>query len=285
MSDVRELVREAVGSYEPRGDLGIVERRVERRHRRQRLSAGVVAFAVFAAGGWVAWTAFGPREVTPGSTPTPPAVVEPVPVPLGELPDMGVALATGDRVELVDLDGTVLATLRGYELAGSAGAEGVWLRRDGQLFALDVAGEALVPVPDDRAIGSLDDEGPAPSLAPPPGPDGAAATGSWRFALPSGSGITLAQWTDECDDPQAFWIDQSGAARVLTGQDRLSGAPASLALGWAGTGEAIALVRTGSCGAREDAPGIYLFSAPGSGRLVRGVSAIDATADAWGTGL
>jgi hypothetical protein len=284
MTDVRDLVKQAVGSYEPRGDLGAVERRVERHRRTQQLSAGVVAFAVFAAAGWFAWTAFRPGEVTPGSTPTaPPAVVS---IPLGELPEMGVAVASGDVVELVALDGTVLQTLRGYALVGNAGADGVWLRRGEQFFRLDLAEEALVPVPTDEAGGLIDDEGPEPSLAPPSEPDReGGAIGSWRFALESGSGITLAQWSDECDDPQAYWLDQTGAARLLTGDDRLSGAPASLALGWAQTREAIALVQTGSCGGREDDPGIYLFSAPGSGRLVHATTGGPITADAWGTGL
>jgi hypothetical protein len=57
-----------VGSYEPRRDQRAVERRVERRRRTRRLSAGVVALGVFAATGWLTWTAFRPGGSTLGST-------------------------------------------------------------------------------------------------------------------------------------------------------------------------------------------------------------------------
>ena len=60
MNDTRDLLSEAVGSYEPRGDERAVERRVERRERRRRISSGVVGLGVFVAAGWLAWTAFGP---------------------------------------------------------------------------------------------------------------------------------------------------------------------------------------------------------------------------------
>ncbi|MGH2637434.1 MAG: PASTA domain-containing protein [Actinomycetota bacterium] len=68
MNDVRELLREAVGEFEPRGDQRSVEDRVERRRRRRQVSAGVVALGVFVAAGLLAWTAFRPGETTPGST-------------------------------------------------------------------------------------------------------------------------------------------------------------------------------------------------------------------------
>ncbi|MGZ8624011.1 MAG: PASTA domain-containing protein [Actinomycetota bacterium] len=87
MTDARKILEEAVGSFEPRGDLGAVERRVERRRRRQRLSAGVVAFVVFAGGLWVAWSAFGPIDGTPGATPRPPAGVVVVPDVVGTTED------------------------------------------------------------------------------------------------------------------------------------------------------------------------------------------------------
>ncbi len=66
MNDTRDLLSEAVGSYEPRGDERAVERRVERRDRRRRISSGVVGLGVFVAAGWLAWTAFGPGS-TAGS--------------------------------------------------------------------------------------------------------------------------------------------------------------------------------------------------------------------------
>ncbi len=68
MPDVQDLLKEAVGSFEPRGDQRSVERRVERRRRTRQLSAGFVALGLFAAAGWFAWTALQPGEGTPGST-------------------------------------------------------------------------------------------------------------------------------------------------------------------------------------------------------------------------
>lgn len=64
MTDVRELLREAVEGFEPRGDRGSVEGRVERRRRRRQVAAGVVALGVFAAGGVLAWAALRPGAST-----------------------------------------------------------------------------------------------------------------------------------------------------------------------------------------------------------------------------
>jgi hypothetical protein len=68
MSDIKELLDEAVGSYEPRSDQRAVEERVERRKQRRRFAAGSVAVAVFVLAGWFAWTAFRPGGATVGST-------------------------------------------------------------------------------------------------------------------------------------------------------------------------------------------------------------------------
>lgn len=68
MSDIKDLLDEAVGSYEPRADQRAVEERVERRKQRRRLAASSVALAVFVLAGWFAWTAFRPGGATVGST-------------------------------------------------------------------------------------------------------------------------------------------------------------------------------------------------------------------------
>jgi hypothetical protein len=353
MSDTRDLLREAIGSFEPRGDLRAVERRVERRRRTQQISAGVVGLCVFAAGGWLALTAFRPGDGTPGSTPTqtvatvkipnvvgisegeargslealgltvslttgpsdeiaeglvaaqdPPAGVTAEagttvtlevsggpsltdPIPLGELPEIGVAVGSGDTVELVDLEGMTVETLPGFALAGNPGAPGVWLVRDGDYFSLDVREHALIPMPADEARSLIDDEGPEPSLPPPPVAAGATGepAGHWRYTIESPSGLTLAQWSGECEVPIAYWIDQAGRARIVTGGSDVSVAPSSLALGWSQSGEAIVLVSSGSCGGSADRPGIYLYSLAGIGRLVHPAEAEPVTADAWGTGL
>jgi hypothetical protein len=350
MPETRDLLREAIGSFEPRGDLRTVERRVERRRRRQQISAGVVGLCVFAAGAWLALTGFRPGDGTPGSTPTQTVVTVTVPnviglsegeargslealgltvsittelsdeiaegvvaaqdpaagvtaeagatvlievsagpslaepVPLGEVPEIGVAVGSGDTVELMDLEGSTVATLPGFALAGNPGAPGVWLQRDGQYYTLDVGEQALVAVAADEARNLIYDEGLQPAVPRPPSAGDLDGTGGhWRYALESPSGLTLAQWSGECEVPTAYWIDQAGTARIVTGESDLSTAPASLALGWSNSGEAIVLVSSGSCGGTADLPGIYLYSSPGSGRLVHSTEAESVTADAWGT--
>jgi hypothetical protein len=60
MSDIKELLHEAVGSYEVRADQRAVEERVERRRQKRRLIAASTALAVFAAAGTLTWAAFAP---------------------------------------------------------------------------------------------------------------------------------------------------------------------------------------------------------------------------------
>lgn len=60
MSDVKQLLGEAVGSYEPRTDQRAVEDRVQRRKQRRRLMAASTALAVFAVAGTLTWAAFAP---------------------------------------------------------------------------------------------------------------------------------------------------------------------------------------------------------------------------------
>jgi hypothetical protein len=67
MPETRDLLREAVGSYAPRGDEEGVLRRVERRRRRRRAASGVVALGLVAAMGVLAWSAFGSMGGTPGA--------------------------------------------------------------------------------------------------------------------------------------------------------------------------------------------------------------------------
>jgi hypothetical protein len=287
MTDVRDLLEEAVGSFRPRGDEPTVRRRVERRHRRQRVSAAVVGLGLFAALGALGWAVLRPAEGdVPGTTPMP-TVTSPPPdrpaetVLLGPLPDTGVAVASAETVELVGVDGRMLATLDGFTLAGDPGAPGVWLERDGQRYSLDVGSGALEPVSDP---GAIDDEGPVPALGPPVAGD---AAGRWRFVI-EGLGATLGQWSDDCEVPTAFWIEGSELA-LVTGGSELSSAPASLALGWSEGDDAretaIVLVFRGECGRTTSRPGIYRYFAPGLGRLIHPVSPSVVMADAWGTGL
>jgi hypothetical protein len=352
MPDVKDLLREAVGTYEPVGDERAVERRLERRRRNQRISSAVVALGVFAAAGWLGWTVIRPGESTPGATPTlapatvvvpevvgmaageardslravglsvsvttepsdeveagvvvgqdPPAGVSIEPeslvtivvsegsaaggsIPLEGLPEAGVAVSFEGGVRLVDLEGRVVEELTGFELVGNPGAPGVWLQRDGSYYALsDVLG-ALVPVTEEQARDRAFDEGPEPTLPPPPNAatEAGEPVGHWRYAVETRPAAVLAQWSGACEDPTAYWIE-GGDTTIVTGEDDPSAAPASSALGWSRSGEAIVLVSQGACGGTASDPGIYVFSAPDDGRLIHATPAEGVVADAWGTGL
>jgi hypothetical protein len=69
MSDLRTVLRTALGDERPSPDaLQRVIRRSERKARRRRQLAAIVALGVFAAGGWLTWVAFRPSGWTVGST-------------------------------------------------------------------------------------------------------------------------------------------------------------------------------------------------------------------------
>lgn len=82
--------------------------------------------------------------------------------------------------------------------------------------------------------------------------------GHWRWAAASPDGKTiLAQWTGECEVPQAFLIDASG------GRPRGFGRDTSLALGWTTDGRAIVFrPAEAGCGTADDA-GVYLVTPRG----------------------
>jgi hypothetical protein len=124
------------------------------------------------------------------------------------------------------------------------------------------------------------DEGPEPPLASPEG-----VTGSWRYAIDSPSGITLAQWSGECEVPTAYWIAGDSPPRIVTGETDAGEAPESVGLGWSPDGSAVVLVGGGTCGVPSENPGVYLYARPGDGRLVVSIAEVPVVADAWGTGV
>jgi hypothetical protein len=202
------------------------------------------------------------------------------PIPLGGLPPAGVAVSSDDAVELVDLEGRVVAELPGFAIVGNPGAPGVWLERDGDFYVLSDALGQLVPVTEEEATERAYDEGSEPALPPPPGEP----AGHWRYAIETSPAAVLAQWSGECEVPTAYWIE-GGDTEIVTGGVDPSTAPSSLALGWSPDGEAIVHVSQGACGGTTDDPGIYRFSAPGSDRLVYAIPDAEAVVDSWGTDL
>jgi hypothetical protein len=201
------------------------------------------------------------------------------PIPLEGLPRAGVAVSSEGTVELVDLEGRVVMELPGFTVVGNPGAPGVWLERDGSFYVLSDVLDRLVPVTEEEASDRAYDEGPAPTLPPPPGePDG-----HWRYTIETVPAAVLAQWSGECEVPVAYWIE-GGDTRIVTGGEDTSTAPSSLALGWSPDGEAIVHVSQGACGGTTDDPGVYGFSAPGDGRLLFPTSDGGVVADGWGMG-
>jgi hypothetical protein len=206
--------------------------------------------------------------------PTPLGDVSPspsaAPILLGNLPEAGVVVGSGHRVTFVDLEGATVATLRGFQVAGNPGSPGVWLQQGRNFFLLDVDQGALVPVSAAEARIVIYDEGKEPQLAPPPtqGGQNGEPLGHWRYAHGSPSGVTLAQWSGECEVPTAYWIDESGTARIVTGERSVTHAPESLALGWSPDQRAVLFLPQGACGSSGNPPGIYLYSAPGVGKLI-----------------
>jgi hypothetical protein len=187
---------------------------------------------------------------------------------------------------LVDLDGAVVTTLEGYEITGNPGAPGVWLQRGSNYFKLEAIRGELAPVAKSQAREVMYDEGPQPSMPPSAGlvgPGGQIA-GHWRYAITSSSGPTLAQWSGECEVPTAFWIAENGTVRIVTGESDVSPAPESLGLGWTQNEKAVVSLPEGACASGADSPGIYLYSAPGIGRLVYRTED-GSIVDSWGIGL
>jgi hypothetical protein len=108
----------------------------------------------------------------------------------------------------------------------------------------------------------------------PPGPTPTATdagkVGHWAWAALSPDRQTiLAQWSAECEIPIAFLVDADGGPpTVVTGEDDWATSPESVALGWTTDGRALVFMRKETvCGSGVPRPGVYLYSAPGAGRL------------------
>jgi hypothetical protein len=85
--------------------------------------------------------------------------------------------------------------------------------------------------------------------------------GWWTAAFLSRDGTRLLlQWSGQCEIPVAFFARMTGgAARPVTGEAGLGGAPESVALGWASDGRAVVDLPKGACGGVASRPGVYLI--------------------------
>ncbi len=133
-------------------------------------------------------------------------------------------------------------------------------------------------------IESLDPAGLRTTLAGPawiPGEDIPPA-GFWRWAMLSPDGATLlAQWSGECEIPNALFIDLAGGLMTpVTGEESIATAPESFALGWTPGGDAVVLVWGGLCG-NAGPPGVYLIPPGGAPSLIYALTTDSAPSAMW----
>ena len=92
--------------------------------------------------------------------------------------------------------------------------------------------------------------------------------GRWAYALPGPDEVVLAQWSGECEVPNAMLVTEAGVIEPVTGEADITEAPESIALGWDDAGRALVQVHEGACGSPFDQPGIYAFDDAGTEELI-----------------
>jgi hypothetical protein len=159
--------------------------------------------------------------------------------------------------------GHVLARVPG-ELYYEWNVPGSVIVRTGPTFWLLRVGAGVVaPLPSRDAAIAIDPQfQPGLHLQRPAG--SLPGVGRWTFALQGPRGLTLAQWSGECEAPNALFVSSGSPPRAVTGELGLQGAE-SQALGWDSRGRAIVYLREGECGNSFERPGIYAFTHPGTG--------------------
>jgi hypothetical protein len=109
------------------------------------------------------------------------------------------------------------------------------------------------------------------------------AVGHWDSVVPSPDGSTLlAQWSGECEIPEAFFVSLYGSgARPLIPHGR-HGGPNTTALGWSPDGRAFAFVpKSPGCGGEFDRSGVYRFDPEGEPPELVFPTATDAYVTRW----
>jgi hypothetical protein len=174
-------------------------------------------------------------------------------------------------VEFYDFDGNRVAAVPGFTIYNStAPPSHLVLEREGVYYDLEDFRNVLVPLGSQREAnrrvgGDREVDLPAPQL------HGKPIAGHWRFAVesPRYAGRLLAQWSGECEVPTAYFVEpDEHEIDPVTGEEDVSTAPESFALGWTFLGRAVVFLPQGACGSSEDSPGVYLFRGPGRGRLL-----------------
>ena len=131
--------------------------------------------------------------------------------------------------------------------------------------SVDAHGEFIVAADGMARTVPIESPGPTPTAA------AAGAVGHWAWASSSPDRQTiLAQWSAECEVPIAFLVHADGGSPTpVTGEEDWATSPVSVALGWTTDGRALVFLPEGPvCGSGAPKPGVYLYSAPGVGRLL-----------------
>lgn len=208
------------------------------------------------------------RSLTPtmpatAQSPDPPQAIE-----VGPLPREGVAVDLGHAVVLLDLDGGVIARIRGVSLYYDWTVPGEVVLRQRRMYSvLRVGRGAFEPLPSREAAFGLDPQFQSNVELPRPAST-RAGSGRWTYALPGPNGLVLAQWSGECEAANAMFVTAGRLPIGVTGERRLSRAAESRALGWDDRGRAIVDLPEGACGTSFARPGIYAFTGPGVGELI-----------------
>lgn len=188
-------------------------------------------------------------------------------------------LALAVAVALSLLSGCAGSTARKASESGAKATATSWRAKDYQAVGNHGSSSYRLcwrPVGNEHGV-FLRVEGGTETTLPlaPPGPTPstkyAGRAGHWYWAAlsPDGSRF-VAQWSGECEVPNAFFVSLDGGKPVsVTGERDWAKSPNTEAFGWTTDGQAIVFIPTKpACGTGIFRPGIYLVSESCSRELI-----------------
>jgi hypothetical protein len=217
------------------------------------------------------------------------------------LPSEGLAIETGGRIRLLDLQGGEVGTITGGTLEGAGeparpdltvhDSVGWYRLSPGRSDPTVVTGAQAPP----DLFGCHDTIGSRVTLvvcndasytteptisirtarglrrvvgSPFPKVAGRYA-GFWRWAQPSPDGAwVLGQWSGECEVPEALLVPAAGGSPRTFDASPLSHPTQSIALGWTESHDAVVRLQSGVCGTGSPSPGVYRAHPGGSLHLI-----------------
>jgi hypothetical protein len=181
---------------------------------------------------------------------------------LPDLPAAGVAVEADGSVDLLGLDGSVVASLAGYHLERDVSTN---------VLVHDAEGIRLLSPTGD--VTHLRTEQPALERTDAPldraAPDGL-VHGHWAGQFRSPDGRTLlGAWSGECESPSVWLTEGDRPWRpIVPGKGDDVFPPESVTVGWAPDGQAVVYFTEGICGTGFGRPGTYLVSTTGTPSFV-----------------